>query len=205
MGRECKKSHRQTTIRQRACELVIAHGYDGFTMNDLAAAVGVSRRTLFNAFPDKASAVLGAKADILARLEAHPFVRGGPTGHLADDLVSLLEVALSSLGSDDRVGHTQRLFVQAVAVDLKVLQLATARGNELTDVTMGLLCQRTGWTPTDLRTRTLVAYLSSLVNLTLHELATRPGPHSIVALLHEVLHAHREVAPLLIPTTPPST
>ena len=38
-------------IVQRARELTDRHGLDGFTMDDLAEAAGVSRRTLFNYVP----------------------------------------------------------------------------------------------------------------------------------------------------------
>lgn len=45
---------RQQEIHAADCRLVVERGYDGFTMDDLAGAVGVSRRTLFNHDPDKA-------------------------------------------------------------------------------------------------------------------------------------------------------
>ena len=48
--------HRITLTAQR---LTDERGLDGFTMDDLAEAVDVSRRTLFNYFPGKVDAVLG--------------------------------------------------------------------------------------------------------------------------------------------------
>ena len=50
---------RISKIRVAALNLVIENGYDGFTMEELAHEVGVSRRTLFNYIKDKESAVLG--------------------------------------------------------------------------------------------------------------------------------------------------
>ena len=38
---------------------MLEHGLDGFTMEQLAERVGVSRRTLFYYFPAKDDAVLG--------------------------------------------------------------------------------------------------------------------------------------------------
>ena len=54
-------------------------GFDGFTMDELAAAAAVSRRTLFNHVSGKLEAVLGPPA---AQLLPH---RGGAvrTGHQA--------------------------------------------------------------------------------------------------------------------------
>ena len=55
-SRKVSTAHRITTCAQR---LTDQHGLDGFTMDDLAAEAGVSRRTLFNYFPGKVDAVLG--------------------------------------------------------------------------------------------------------------------------------------------------
>ncbi|QLQ10316.1 MAG: TetR family transcriptional regulator [Nocardioidaceae bacterium] len=69
------------------CAQVLAdeHGLDGFTMDELAEAVGVSRRTLFNYVPSKIDAVLGA--DIPAEPEPFTTFRlGGPTGDLVADI-----------------------------------------------------------------------------------------------------------------------
>ena len=51
-----------TSERITLCAQVLAdeHGLDGFTMDELATAADVSRRTLFNHFPGKVDAVLGA-------------------------------------------------------------------------------------------------------------------------------------------------
>lgn len=71
-----------------AQRLTEAHGLDGFTMDDLAEAADVSRRTLFNYFPSKIDAVLGAAPDLDPDLLA-TFVAGGPHGRLLEDLGAL--------------------------------------------------------------------------------------------------------------------
>ena len=58
-SRTARAMRRLVEIQEAAATLVIERGYDGFTMDELAERVGVSRRTLFNHVPDKASAVLG--------------------------------------------------------------------------------------------------------------------------------------------------
>jgi AcrR family transcriptional regulator len=84
-------------INVAAQELAIEHGYDGFTLDDLAAAVGVSRRTLFNHVAGKEEAVLGVRPefdpDVVDR-----FRSGGPTGDLVEDL---LVVLIDVLDRDD--------------------------------------------------------------------------------------------------------
>ena len=77
--------HRITLTAQR---LTDDRGLDGFTMEDLAAAVDVSRRTLFNYYPSKIDAVLGPDPDLDDEVWA-TFVAGGPHGDLVEDIIAL--------------------------------------------------------------------------------------------------------------------
>lgn len=90
--RRLETEHRITVCAHR---LTDERGLDGFTMDELAEAADVSRRTLFNYFPSKVDAVLGnppeLPPDVLATFHA-----GGPHGHLVDDLGELAMVLLSS-------------------------------------------------------------------------------------------------------------
>lgn len=69
---------------------------DGFTMDELAVEVDVSRRTLFNYFPSKVDAVLGPDLVVPPGALAI-FIEGGPTGDLIDDLQA---VALAILHNE---------------------------------------------------------------------------------------------------------
>lgn len=106
-------SESATTRRgRRSTELRIAEaaqrladergGLDGFTMDDLAAAAEVSRRTLFNYFPGKVDAVLGPETDLPPDALA-AFVGGGPTGDLVEDLKVLVMIVLASEEFDAEV------------------------------------------------------------------------------------------------------
>ncbi|WP_323791909.1 TetR/AcrR family transcriptional regulator [Nocardioides sp.] len=64
-------------------------GLDGFTMDDLATAAEVSRRTLFNYFPSKIDAVLGV-FPILDPDDVDTFCSGGPDRDLVQDLRTLV-------------------------------------------------------------------------------------------------------------------
>ena len=83
-------AHRITTTAQ---QLVLEHGLDGFTMEQLAERVGVSRRTLFNYFPGKDDAVLGGPPSMDEDL-LRTFSAGGPTGNLVDDLAAIVVAIL---------------------------------------------------------------------------------------------------------------
>lgn len=81
----------QTSRRISRCaqDLAICHGFDGFTLDELAEKAGVSRRTLFNYFPGKEAAVLDGPG-ALDEGELDVFLAGGPEGHLLCDLGHLV-------------------------------------------------------------------------------------------------------------------
>lgn len=86
-------------INRAAQRLTLERGLDGFTMEDLAEASDVSRRTLFNYFPGKIDAVLGGQADEdIPPAALRRFVAGGPDGVLLDDLITLALAMLDSKG-----------------------------------------------------------------------------------------------------------
>ncbi|MGH3446457.1 MAG: TetR/AcrR family transcriptional regulator [Nocardioidaceae bacterium] len=93
-----RETHRRQTasrINSTALQFADEHGLDGFSMEELAEAADVSRRTLFNYFPGKDAAVLGDAPELDPTVTAE-FVAGKPTGHLLTDLVALVEAALPS-------------------------------------------------------------------------------------------------------------
>lgn len=92
MAAESAVSRREQTSRRIsrcAQELAVEHGFDGFTLDELADRVGVSRRTLFNYFPGKEAAVLDSP-DCIGPDDLATFVGGGPEGHLLRDLGHLV-------------------------------------------------------------------------------------------------------------------
>ena len=136
-----RASQRQQTARRiNTCaqQLAEQHGLDGFSMEDLADAAGVSRRTLFNYFPGKDAAVLGDPLELEPELTER-FVAGGPTGHLVDDMVALIEPTLAT-GDFNRedVARGRRLLAaeprlmaaaheRFAAIGAEVIELVAAR------------------------------------------------------------------------------
>ncbi len=100
--RERKKAARRAALVDATHELVGAHGLDGVTVDMVCAAAGVSTRTFFNYFATKDDAVLGHAPWELDAGTAAVFAAGGPSGHLLDDLVTLLAPVLRDppLGRD---------------------------------------------------------------------------------------------------------
>jgi AcrR family transcriptional regulator len=61
-----KKQRTRRTIEQAALDLFDAHGFEGTTIDDIAAAADIAPRTFFHYFPSKEDVVL---ADYTIRLE----------------------------------------------------------------------------------------------------------------------------------------
>lgn len=65
-GRPPRTTHAE--VEQAAFALFAQHGFDATTMDDIAHALGVGRRTLFRYFPSKNDIVWGDFASVLQRL-----------------------------------------------------------------------------------------------------------------------------------------
>lgn len=66
--RASKKIATRRALRRSAIELVLEHGLDGVTVEDIAVRAGVSPRTFFNYFPTKESALVGIDPDVVTTL-----------------------------------------------------------------------------------------------------------------------------------------
>ncbi|SFD02181.1 transcriptional regulator, TetR family [Nocardioides terrae] len=114
MANSANPSKRELTahaIALCAQRLADEHGLDGFTMDQLAEAAGVSRRTLFNYYPGKLDAVLGEDKEPDPALFA-AFTAGGPTGELIGDLRLLITGFLEANETDaEAVARFRRLLV----------------------------------------------------------------------------------------------
>ena len=138
--RELKKvetTHRITLCAQR---LTDERGLDGFTMDDLADAAEVSRRTLFNYFPSKVDAVLGAHPDLPEEALA-TFRAGGPHGHVVDDVAELARIALA-VKNPDR--ESIELGLRVLRSEPRLLAASHERFEAVTDEFAALLVEREG-------------------------------------------------------------
>lgn len=138
--REAKRLQTALRLQQCGLQLTVDNGFDGWTIDDLAAAADVSRRTVFNYFDGKADIVLGPGIEVD---EAHvdTFVAGGPTGRLFDDLILLAHEAIK-----DRTGDEQliTLLREAVVKDSRLLLLVHNRLEEAATGLVECVRQREG-------------------------------------------------------------
>jgi AcrR family transcriptional regulator len=194
MAEECKLTEKRNRIRAEAARLTVEHGYDGFTMDDLAERVGVSRRTLFNTVPDKESAVLGMEPDFSGGEESAVFRAGGPEGRLVPDLLTMFEAVMLRLSGTDtdsgsRTAANHIHFTDAISADPKVLSMANGRARRHEEDVTALIAAREGWDPHDLRAHALAATIGTLVRVAFEETARRCGSAPLVQVFRETVDA----------------
>jgi AcrR family transcriptional regulator len=187
--RQLKKvetTHRITLCAQRLTE---AHGLDGFTMEDLAAAAEVSRRTLFNYFPSKVDAVLGAHPDVpedaLTRFRA-----GGPHGNLLDDVA---ELARASIAVQQPDHDSLELGLRVLRSEPRLLAAAHERFEAVIEDFAALLVEREGPDFAADKARLLLRLLLSLLDSALNLVVSEGPQHTLVEVFDEQLALAREL------------
>ena len=100
--RDYKKRRMRLEIERQALRLVIEHGYDQVTVEDICSAAEISKKTFFNYFPSKIAALMGFRnlpdaEEIVALLEG----RQGDGDYF--DVVARLMGSRMSLDDDDDV------------------------------------------------------------------------------------------------------
>jgi AcrR family transcriptional regulator len=153
-------------MKSSARRLTAEHGLGGFTIDELCAEVGVSRRTFFNYFASKENAVLGlpARLDVSGLVES--FVeagrprRAGLSPRLLDDFASLIVARweLIDLTADD-----VPFLMAAVEREPRLLAhlLALSAESEREDIL--LIERREGLEAGDVRAETVVQLLGTIL------------------------------------------
>lgn len=137
---DARRAETTRRLRWRALELTRDRGFDGWTMDDLAEAAQVSRRTVFNYFDSKAAVVIGPDPEV-APEALETFLAGGPHGRLLDDLLVLAAGALTELGDDVELARLARAVVIG---EPALIALAHERFEALMNEAVDLVLQREG-------------------------------------------------------------
>jgi AcrR family transcriptional regulator len=185
--REQKRSETSRRIRLCAQRLADDRGLDGFTMDDLAEAAGVSRRTLFNYFPGKVDAVLGEIVEI-PQTARDEFVAGGPTGRLLDDVAV---VARTVLAAEERNAESLVLGRRLLTTNHRLFQAAHERFELMAVEFVDLVLEREGADFGAPRARVLLALLGALLDAALLGYIEGSEDRSIVELFDANLAAGR--------------
>ena len=156
-----------TTDRITLCaqKLTDESGLDGFTMDDLAAAAEVSRRTLFNYFPSKVDAVLGL-FPTLDPEAVDVFCAGGPDEDLVHDLRTLvLPLLRTELLERDVLARGRRIML----ANPRLIARAHECYIDISAQIVEHIATREGPTFAALRARVAVSVLAALFDSALEE------------------------------------
>jgi AcrR family transcriptional regulator len=174
--RETRRRETERRIHRCAIVLTDERGLDGWTLEDLAEAADVSRRTLFNYFPGKTDAVLGGPpelpADALAAFDA-----GGPTGGLVDDLAALATAVLDEKDFDPEIAVRARRVVHDTP---RLLTLVHERFEQVMREVVDHILRREGADFGRQRARLLVHLLVALFDDAVHQSLDGAADVSIV-------------------------
>lgn len=176
----------QIRICRRAKELAVDVGFDGFTMDRLAADCGVSRRTLFNYVSGKDEAVLGVAPEIRAESLA-AFRAGGPTGLLVPDLAALVREVLTDHA--EVTPYDVALGPRVLARNPQLAQKELDKLGEYADLVRSATAERERVATDDLRVTLALELVLWLVRTTFETYAASDGAHSLAAEFDRVVAA----------------
>ena len=157
-SREQRTRDTERALRRRARELTAERGLTGFTVEELCAEVGVSRRTFFNYFAGKENAVLGVsmRTDVSEAEEA--FVTGD--GDLLDALAALMIARWESVDMDI---SEARLVGAAVERSPELHRTFFTHIADAQRADRALIARRQGWPDDDERAAVAVDLVGSLM------------------------------------------
>ena len=187
--RRAETASRLTTVSRR---LTARNGLNGFTIEELCAEVGVSRRTFFNYFPSKEDAVIGMDPHDEAQWFSEEFVARGSRGWtvVIDDLIELAIQHFDVLqGSPEE--HAD--FFAAVEREPKLLKRFIGVSKERERQIVQLVARREGVPETDLRAIVLVNVLFALVRTAGDHIHGSGDTTEFAAILTDSLAAARIV------------
>jgi AcrR family transcriptional regulator len=187
--REQKRWDTACRITLCAQRLADARGIDGFTMDELADAAEVSRRTLFNYFPSKTDAVLGEAPEI-AEADLATFVAGGPHGNLVDDLAELARIALA-VKQPDR--ESLELGRRVLNSNPRLLACAHERFESVVEKLAALVLEREGDDYPAGHARLLLHLLLALFDTAMAELTEDTTGRTLVEAFEDQLAATRSL------------
>lgn len=184
-------SRREQSARKisRAAQALTAEkGFEGFTMEDLAEAAGVSRRTLFNYFDSKLDAVLGPEPDLDAQITAE-FRSGGPTGRLLEDLGTLAHDHFARIPHERRELATMREVIR----NPRILSACHARFEALAERILAMIREREGARADELAARVALGTLVMLCQVALDNFITTADERSFIDHYDAAVEAARSL------------
>lgn len=183
--REQRKARTRRAIQEHALRLFLEQGYDQTTVEQIAAAAGVSHMTFFRHFPTKEAVVEDDDYDpfIVGLVRARP-TGEGPLEALRAALLTGLDAVLDT--DRDAVYTRARLIVTTPALRARQWHNTAATG----DLLAGALADRER-RPVDLRLRVIAAAATAALTTALTAWVEGGGADDLRALVDRAFAALR--------------
>lgn len=169
--REEKRHATARRLQQCAVQLTLEHGFDGWTIDDLATKAEVSRRTVFNYFDGKVDVLLGPMAGLDEERVA-VFVAGGPTGRLLDDVLAVCAGLIDEHAQDLAQLPAWR---RAVMTDTRLIATVHERFEAITATFVEHVLAREGRAYGEARARLLTRLVVTIFDAALERAEADPG------------------------------
>lgn len=145
--RERKRSQTRTRIQDEAMRLFLERGFEATTLDDIAEAADVSRRSLFHYFGSKEEIVFSTKADFPALVA--DAIRRRPVDEALLDMVENAVLELAETHLSERARNLARLIQDTPALSAG----DQAKYEKVERVLASALAQKKGRPETDIECR----------------------------------------------------
>lgn len=159
-----RRSTTKDHIANVAIELFAMYGFGEVSVDDVAAAAGISRRTLFRYYPSK-NAIPWGDFDFHLREFTEVFDAADPALPIATTLRAAL-LDFNTFDESEAARHLQRMRIILETAELQAYSMTLYAGWR--DVVAGFVARRTGAQPHDLVPQT-IGWLMLGVALAAHE------------------------------------
>lgn len=183
-------------LSDTARRLTAERGLAGFTVEEVCAHVGVSRRTFFNYFHSKEEAIVGHADDMLDQAARDAFVAGGGGAHdgltatLLDDLAALAVTHVELVAHDP---EQMRSLAAAIDKEPQLLGIFMRSGAENERMLRELVTRREGLAEGDPVAAMVVAVFLAVVRHTSHQFFAAGNTQPFAGLIRTNLSAVRAV------------
>lgn len=161
-------------LTERCRDLTIERGLNGFTIDEVCAEVGISRRTFFNYFPSKEDAVFGADSEEDGRRVAEDFLaRGTHSGHASGEgrvgrgwpavVDDLIDIAAHYADNAGVTASDHARFMRVLDREPRLLVRFIGLSKEREAGLLALVAEREGVSVSDARARASVAIVMTVL------------------------------------------
>lgn len=180
--RERKKAQTRHAIQQHALRLFMQKGFDATTVEEIAAAAGVSHMTFFRYFPTKEDAVIQDDYDPLIEAMIRTRPAKEPPIEAIRQVVKELSVQIYAADRADILAR-MKLLMQVPALRARLWE----HGGGTEVILTRAIAERMGCAEDDLRVRVVASACMAAIVTALFAWVESPGTYEMPAMIDQAL------------------